>query len=61
VGLAVAQEVPDHPHQLRLRVGEGGPGQGASTGGRAVRHQPRGEPAVHADLLRTVGHGTILA
>lgn len=44
--------LPDHPRQLRLRVRSGVPGQAVVVDRRAIRRQPRGQPALHADLLR---------
>jgi len=47
--------LPDLPRQLRLRVREGIPGLGSPYGRRAVRHQPRRQPAVHAHLFGVPG------
>ena len=44
--------LPRHPRPLRIRVRKGVPAQGFPAGRRAVRHQPRRQTAVHADLLR---------
>ena len=48
----LGDSLPGNRRQLRVRVREGVPGQSASNRRRAVRHQPRRQPLVHADLLR---------
>ena len=44
--------LPGHPRQLRVRLRASRSEEAAGESGRPVRHQPRGEPAVHADLRR---------
>ena len=48
----LADSLPDHPPQFRVRVRAGVPGQGRLEGCRAIRHQPRRQLTLHANFLR---------
>lgn len=63
----------DHHRQLRLRIHPGVQQESAVVGDSAFRHQPRGEPDLHADSVRAsrpdagsgrhpgrVGHDTVV-
>lgn len=47
----LADSLPDHPRQLWVRVCADVSRQGRLAGGVAVRHQPCGEPDLHADSV----------
>lgn len=57
----LADPLPDHHRDLRVRICAGHEEEIAVDGGLAVRHQPRGEPDLHAHPVRnaepTVGVG----
>ena len=54
----LANSLPDHPHQLWVRVRPGDQEEAAVAGGVAVRHQFRGEPDLHADPVRNAKPAT---
>ena len=49
----LADSLPDYHRDVRICLRAGVPGKGSPHGRRTVRHQPRGEPFVHANLRRT--------
>jgi len=48
----LADSLPGHPGQLWVRVRSGDPSKSSVAGGIALRHQPCGEPDLHADPVR---------
>ena len=48
----LADSLPDHSPQLRVRVRAGGQEESTLARGVAFRHQPRYEPDLHADPIR---------
>ena len=48
----LADSLPDHRRHVRLRVRAGDSEEDRLDGRVAVRHQPRGEPDLHADSVR---------
>ena len=48
----LADSLPDHRRQLRVRLRAGDPKESAVARGVAVRHQSCGEPDLHADPVR---------
>jgi len=48
----LADSLPDHPGQFRVRIRTGDPKESAVARGVALCNQPRGEPDLHTDPIR---------
>ena len=48
----LADSLPNHPRQLRVRIRAGDTKEIAVAGRLALRHQPRGQRDLHADSIR---------